>query len=231
MNGFKLDDEYLKERYDFELERKDKLTDALAFPVGILTALTGGVALLAQNFSYKTGGITTAFISIVVGDFFAFLVCVVFLVIAYHSREYRYIERLKELYAHLHKLREYYSDGPGDEGAEELFEEQFRYRIIEAADRNALSNDKRTGYLERARFWLIAVIVFSIAAGIVYVADAVYRPEEPTPVIRIENFTDLAKELQNMAKTPASQPQPQRPSPPPEFPQNRILREGTIPKK
>jgi hypothetical protein len=30
--------DFLKDRYDFELERKEKLTDALTLPIGVLSA-------------------------------------------------------------------------------------------------------------------------------------------------------------------------------------------------
>lgn len=46
-----LDFEFLKDRYDFELERKNKLTGDLALPVGVLSGLGGLVATMARSFT------------------------------------------------------------------------------------------------------------------------------------------------------------------------------------
>lgn len=48
-----LDLDFLKDRYDFELDRKDKLTTSLTLPVGILTGLGGLIAIMAQSFTYE----------------------------------------------------------------------------------------------------------------------------------------------------------------------------------
>jgi hypothetical protein len=40
-----LDDEFLKERYDYELARKEKITDSLAMPVSVAFGATSGPRL------------------------------------------------------------------------------------------------------------------------------------------------------------------------------------------
>jgi hypothetical protein len=49
-----------------------------------------------------------------------------------------------------------------------------------------------------------------------------------TPTIRTANLSDLGKSL-NMPNKPAIQPAP--PPPKPIFPENRVIKEGTIPKE
>ena len=48
-----------------------------------------------------------------------------------------------------------------------------RMRIIEAADRNTLSNDERSSLLYWARVWLFAVLTLTALDGIPYIADQV----------------------------------------------------------
>ena len=43
----KFDFDFLKDRYDYELKRKDQITAALTLPVGILIALGAAMATMA----------------------------------------------------------------------------------------------------------------------------------------------------------------------------------------
>jgi hypothetical protein len=47
---------FLKDRYDFELGRKEKLTGALTLPVGVLSGLGGLIAAMARSFTYVDPG-------------------------------------------------------------------------------------------------------------------------------------------------------------------------------
>ena len=44
----KFDFDFLKDRYDYELKRKDQITAALTLPVGILIALGAAMAAMAR---------------------------------------------------------------------------------------------------------------------------------------------------------------------------------------
>ena len=46
---------FQKDRYDYELKRKDQITAALTLPVGILIALGAAIAAMARSFSYTDG--------------------------------------------------------------------------------------------------------------------------------------------------------------------------------
>jgi len=49
----RFDSEFLKDRYDYELQRKEQLTSALTLPVGILTILGGAMVAMARSFSHR----------------------------------------------------------------------------------------------------------------------------------------------------------------------------------
>lgn len=51
--------DFLKDRYDFELERKDKLTAALTLPVGVLTGLGSLLAVMARSFTFRDPVLTS----------------------------------------------------------------------------------------------------------------------------------------------------------------------------
>ena len=58
----KFDFDFLKDRYDYELKRKDQITAALTLPVGILIALGAAMAAMARSFSYTDGYLTWCFL-------------------------------------------------------------------------------------------------------------------------------------------------------------------------
>jgi hypothetical protein len=53
-----LDFSFLKDRYDFDLQRREQLTTALALPVGVLGGLGGLLAVMVRSFRWQ-GDATT----------------------------------------------------------------------------------------------------------------------------------------------------------------------------
>ena len=64
-----MDVTFLKDRSDSELARKDKLTDSLNLPIGILTAVGGPIGVMVSGFSYQIPGLNKIFVTIVALDF------------------------------------------------------------------------------------------------------------------------------------------------------------------
>ena len=93
----------------------------------------------------------------------------------------------------------------------EDFENDFRRRIIDAADSNTQSNDRRSKFLHWARIGLFCLLAFAAFSGFPYVIDQV-RFAMPT---------------QQAPKPTQTQPAaaPQKPS----FPENRVIKEGREP--
>ena len=69
--------DFLKDRYDYELKRKDQITAALTLPVGILIALGAAMAAMARSFSYTDGYLTWCFLLSLGSAAVAFFLCVV----------------------------------------------------------------------------------------------------------------------------------------------------------
>ena len=180
----KFDFDFLKDRYDYELKRKDQITAALTLPVGVLIALGTVMAAMARSFSYRDGYLTWCFLIFLLLAAVAFLLCVVFLGLAYHRQTYWYLPQLSEL----QKIREKWRGGGYIKAAsydehekelvikegEDLFQRVLEMRIIGAADENTKNNDMRGDrYLYRARVAIFVVLGLTAITGVTYVLDQV----------------------------------------------------------
>ena len=183
----KFDFNFLKDRYDYELKRKDQITAALTLPVGVLIALGTALAAMARSFSYTDGYLTWCFLIFLGLAAVAFFLCVVYLGLAYHRQTYWYLPQLRELqttrglYKQIY-LRESYNqkgswDGDSSQQEQEvddLFQHALEMRIIEAADENTKNNDRRSDrYLYRARLAIFVMLGFTAIMVIPYVVDQV----------------------------------------------------------
>lgn len=168
--------DFLKDRYDSELQRKEQLTSALTLPVGVLSGLGGLMAAMVRSFPHKTLLLTVPFGTAFGLDVVTFFFCLVYLARAYHRQKYMYLPLLSELEEWEEEFRAFYTrQGISVEEAigdpERTFDIHLRERIIEAADRNAGSNEYRSGLLHRARVALFAVLICTTAAGVCHVVN------------------------------------------------------------
>ena len=92
-----LDFTFLKDRYDFELQRKEQLTTALALPVGVLGGLGGLLALMIRSFAFRNDPTTWIFAVTVTPAICSFFACMLQLARAYHRQTYKYLPMLKSL--------------------------------------------------------------------------------------------------------------------------------------
>lgn len=172
--------EFLKERYDFELKRCDQLTSELPLPVGVLSGLGGLMAAMVRSFPKKTLWLTIPFDVAFALDVVAFFACLIYLARAYHRQKYMYLPLLSELEKWEEASRAFLSrtDVVVEESVispDESFEIHLSERIIQAADRNSVNNEYRSGLLHRARVALFAVLICTSAAGVIYVIDQMVR--------------------------------------------------------
>lgn len=153
---------FLVSRYDRELDRKDKLTGAVALPVSILAALGGAVAAMARGFSYQPGGLRIAFgiaLSVYVA---ATSVCLFWLARNYWGSDYDFLPQLR-------RLEDYRKLLLKEEWPPEEFADDLREAIITFTDTNAAVNEDRAAFIDRANQTLIAVLVAAAFCGGLYV--------------------------------------------------------------
>jgi hypothetical protein len=174
MSQFRFDFDFLKNRYDYELQRKEQLTTALTLPVAVLSALGGAVIAMARSFSYREALLTRSFYLVFLTDGLAFFICLIFLARAYHRQTYVFLPLLRDIDNSQGEFLKFASLMAGGEGEVlAAFENQMRGRMIDAADRNTQTNDERSGLLHRARLSLYTVLFLTAVTGIPYVIDQV----------------------------------------------------------
>lgn len=206
-----LDREFLKDRYDSELTRKEALTGALALPVGVLSGFGSLLAYMARGFTYSDPLLTKIFAIALAFAGTAFLACLSLFGRAYLAQTYVYLPLLRELAEANNQFLEYAKVmGGGEAEVLEEFDRDFDRRIIDAADRNTLSNDHRSKFLHWGRISLFVLLGFTAIVGLPYVIDQV-RFVMPT---------------QQAPKPTAPQPQPASAPQKPSFPENRVIKEG-----
>src|SRR5438045_2565077 len=115
-----LDFEFLKDRYDFELQRREQLIAALALPVGVLGGLVSLLALMIRTFVFDRSPTTYLFVALIVLAVGSFFGCLIQLARAYHRQTYKFLPLLKTLDAKLAEWRMFYEDA-GFRGAEQEF--------------------------------------------------------------------------------------------------------------
>ena len=183
----KFDFDFLKDRYDYELKRKDQITAALTLPIGILIALGTVMAAMARSFSYVDGYLKWWFLIFLGLAAVVFLFCVVFLGFAYHRQKYWYLPLLSELQKIRETWRGFYkqiylrtsgdsslSDEQLFQASDDLFQDELEQKIIQAADENTRTNDLRSDrYLYLARVAIFVALGLTAIAGIPYVVDQV----------------------------------------------------------
>ena len=169
----KFDFDFLKDRYDYELQRREQITAALTLPVGILTILGGAMAAMARSFSYKNGFLTWVFGTLLGLAGSAFFLCMLNLGLTYHRQTYIYLPLLGDLQKVREEWRAFYEEAHQRGAGDDSFQHELEARIIDAADQNTQRNDLRSHYLFWSRLALFAVLVLTAMMGIPYVVDQV----------------------------------------------------------
>lgn len=168
------DSDFFRDRYDYELRRREELTGALSMPISVLTVLGGAMGAMARSFSYRDQPLTWAF-GILLGLAVAFfVVCMVRLARAYHPQKYMYLPLLGAIQRSREEFLGFAKFMARSEGEVlDTFEKQFHEHIIDAADRNTRNNDHRSDQLHLARIALFWVLTLTALLVIPYVVDQV----------------------------------------------------------
>ena len=165
--------DFLKDRYDYELQRREQLTAALTLPFGVLIVLGGAMAAMARSFSYKDDLLTWVFGILLGLAVIAFFLCILNLGRTYHRQTYIYLPLLGDLQEVREEWRAFYEAAHQRGAADDSFQHELEARIIDAADRNTRNNDQRSRYLFWSRLALFAVLVLTAMMSIPYVVDQV----------------------------------------------------------
>jgi hypothetical protein len=158
-----VDLEFLMKRYQWELERKDKLTSAVSIPVTILAALGGLDVAMTRSFKFSAESLSALFLIALIADAVTASFCLFWLGRNYAGSAYVYLPPLQEIEEDRVRLEEDKDMPP------EAFEAVLRHNIISTTDTNAETNDARSAFMDRSNQALVGVMVASAATAVIYV--------------------------------------------------------------
>ena len=213
----KFDFDFLKDRYDYELQRREQITAALTLPVGILTILGGAMAAMARSFSYKNGFLTWVFGTLLGLAGSAFFLCMLNLGRTYHRHTYIYLPLL----------------GRSPEGSRGMAGRSTRRHIREERAMTPSSTSWKR---------VLSTPLTKIRSATTCAADYLFwsrtRALRGFSLNRYDGHTVRCRSgevLRCQGQTPRhgqTTQTPQRPAPqPPQFPPNREIRDGDRPRE
>jgi hypothetical protein len=197
MATFRLDYDFVKDRYDAELARKDKLTDQLGTPVTVLIALIGAAIAMMQGLSHANRTVTAWFFVFIVIGVVSAVRSLIFFAKTYHGQIYSQLPKLEDMYLVLQEYAAYYEgQGYTDEEAlkqaEREFEDNLRFSFTQAVDQNLTSNNIRIEFMHEAIIWLFVLIVSVGLAAIPFAIDRIIAPVK-VPVVHLDNLDATQK--------------------------------------
>ena len=163
-------DDY-KAFYNYEWQRGEQLQSAANTPISVVTVVGGGLILMGKGFDSPSPALSWLFWATAAVAAALVVCCVFYVVRSLHGYEYQRLPYASDLAAHFEALKEYYNSVGRPGGAAAAFEGYLTKRYIEATDRNAENNLRRTDYLHLANRFRIyalgAAAITAVPAGIV----------------------------------------------------------------
>jgi hypothetical protein len=149
-------DKFAQERYDHEASRRGELTGALALPIGVVSALIAGLAVIVKDLHppFEHWGVfqlSAAGLSAV-----ACLCSAILLACSYFNYTYRYVVTPKVLRDYRASLVAYYlSIGRTEDVAKSTADAEthayIQERYAESAHNNTVNNDRKSYFLHTLR--------------------------------------------------------------------------------
>lgn len=156
-----------KESYEAELTKKGELDDAISHPITIITAFAAALFFVFSGFTDPFSYVHLAetliglIIIVLIGD------AIYSLVHLHHDHEYAYTPTPEQLEKYRKELTEFHTDEKKIT-SEQIDEKVLSYiyeAYIQAAGRNALVNQTRSGYLYDARKALVRALPLVLLLG------------------------------------------------------------------
>jgi hypothetical protein len=200
-----VDADFVRQQYDNEHERQDKIVNGLSVPIGVLTALGGLIGVLVQGFSNQIVWLNWIFYTLIAVDAAVLGGALYFLIRCYFGQTYEYLPRLSELDAYYGGLVAYYvGQGQTEDDANKEFRRYIEQKMILAETRNGRSNDEKMAFRYRGNWSIVGVLVLTVLAGIPYSVDVNLR-RATIPQVHVDNISELGREIRN-DKTAGSAP-------------------------
>lgn len=150
--------EVLKERYEYELFRRNNYDNLISLPITILALLIGGLAAIVTQGEFSNNIIRYGVLvgMLPVGISIYYLARVFYGL----NRNYDVLPQAKDINEHYEKLSQYYVElNEPTEHTHLSFQEDLIKWYSECSKANCAINDKRMDYFHKSKMWLIISIV------------------------------------------------------------------------
>ena len=138
-----MDLQFLLDRYKWELDRRDKISSAVNFSVTIIILVSGLLGALLPKLQLVSPSVVLLVVGLFLTAGISGAVSLSWFIRSYHGSKYTYLPLLADLEAAKESWRAFYEDAHATGAEEDFFTHEFRGRIIEAADANTRTNDRR----------------------------------------------------------------------------------------
>ena len=170
-----MDLEFLLDRYKWELERKDRISAAVNFPVTLLILVTGLLGALFPKLQLTAPRVVIPVVILFLAAGGWGIASLGWFIRAYRGSVYTYLPLLADLESTMQEWRDFYEETHTDGADEAFFEHEFRKRIIDAADRNTGTNDRRQAFLDRGNIALIWTFVLTAVCGLLSFLSVMFK--------------------------------------------------------
>ena len=179
-----------RELYAEEWQRENQLQSSVATPISIVTLLGGGLLLMGKAFENSHPVVYVPFwaaFGIAAGCLAGAVYCIVRSVSGY---VYQRIPYATQLARHRTALQDFWASTGRPESAQPAFEEYLSRKYITAADGNAVNNQSRGEWLNRANRCLVYALCTTAIAGIPAAVQIKTAPEK-VQKIEITNLRSI----------------------------------------
>ena len=160
-----MDQQFLMDRYKWELDRKDKISAAVNFPITILILVFSLLGTLLPKLNLVAPRAVLIVVPLLFTAGACGLVSLWWFTRSYQGSRYTYLPLLADLEAAQEEWRAFYRDAHVDVADSDFFSQEFRRSIIKAAGANTMTNDRRQAFLERGNIALVWMFVATAACA------------------------------------------------------------------
>lgn len=176
--------EFYHDYYFRELDRKNEINSSLSIPIGLITALSGGLSYLLTNFEYHLNLWLTIPFMIATGAGLFFLILSVYNLIKAYTNfpgryEYILIADVDVIERYHGDLKKYYASKPSSPNlADQEFEDYIVSEMVKNTGVNQRNNKKKTKFSYNCEKYLISALILISLSLLFFSVDYGLKPEK-----------------------------------------------------
>lgn len=182
-------DDFCREHYFHEIERRRALASSLSLPIGVVTVLGGILITVARAIDRPYSDLEVLFLHFVLFATIALGAAVYYLLRSHVGFTYGYIASPEAINDYRNSLTNYYRS-IGAKVRQKKIEKEVQQFIsseyAKLADHNAEKNDLKSYYLHRANIAIVFTLIFTLLSSLPFIYNYANGSTEPIPIKIIE---------------------------------------------